>query len=96
MTNDADYDIIYIEREGYRMKKVVIVWNGSRVKECANRRHAENYVKFINYARVYAIIEAEENEIEILILKAKAEQNKMMNYVSSYNGLKRFGRNYRA
>lgn len=79
------------------MKKVVIVWNGKRIKECANRKHAENYIKFINYNKVYCIIEAEENEIETLILKAQAEQNRVM--ASAYgvfnNNLNRFGRNYR-
>ena len=79
------------------MKKVVVVWNGKKTKQCINRKHAENYIKFINYNKVYCIIEAEENEIEILILKAQAEQNRVMAnaYGVFNNNLNRFGRNYR-
>lgn len=79
------------------MKKVVVVWNGKKTKQCTNRKHAENYIKFINYNKVYCIIEAEENEIETLILKAQAEQNRVMAnaYEVFNNNLNRFGRNYR-
>lgn len=81
------------KREVNKMKKVAVVWNGNKVKVCENRRHAENYVKFINYAKVYAIVEAEEENFENAILKARVEQKALMGK-ACYNGLNRFGRSY--